>query len=418
MQALSRRGCQGRYRGRLAQRPCWLFNPVRCLQYTTGETKSKTSDASSVLDKTDSLSNAPKVFPSCILSGIQPTGIPHIVPQDAAKLRTSVRDLACALLACGICPEASSLFRQSRVHQHTELGWLLFCRTPVSWVSRMHQWKTKLHLAPDSDTAMSVSDASHAGTTHLASDISAMASVTQGDRADHGDNNSSELSSNLNVGLLSYPILQAADILLYRATHVPVGDDQAQHLNLSTMIARSFNSHYNKNVFSIPQSIIPSTGKRIMSLRSPTSKMSKSDPVEQARINIDDSADQIRSKIRRATTDSLRGISYSPKDRPGVTNLLHMWMALETSTGIQWSHLDEDQLMAEVIKQFGSHSNEAFKAVVTDVLVQHLGPIHSEIIRLRKDPAYLDRVLEKGEMEASLRAERTMKVVRRTVGLL
>ncbi|KAJ8326873.1 Tryptophan--tRNA ligase, mitochondrial [Batrachochytrium dendrobatidis] len=394
---------------------------------------------------TTSLSSTPKPvqFPSCTLSGIQPTGIPHIgnyigalrnwvdlqnqlsvpskdaqssvlaspstlymiadmhaltIPQDPVKLRANVRDMVCVLLACGIKPDDSILFRQSRVPQHTELGWLLFCQTPVSWVSRMHQWKTKLHLVPavTQDHTISKSESS----------------MNELDVEDHDDS-----SSNLNVGLLSYPILQAADILLYRATKVPVGDDQAQHLNLTSMIARRFNSCYNKNVFPIPQSIVSFTGKRIMSLKTPTSKMSKSDPVEQSRINLDDSADQIRSKIRRATTDSIHGITYDPQTRPGVANLLQIWMALETSTGIQWEKLEEAQIMDELAKHFGSLSNEKFKMIMTDVIVDHISPIRNEIIRLKKDPAYIDGVLEKGETAARFRAEKTMQNVRRTIGL-
>jgi tryptophanyl-tRNA synthetase len=187
--------------------------------------------------------------PSRVLSGIQPTGIPHLgnyfgalkqwvqlqsvpnqehlfmiadlhsitVPQNPKALPDNVQSLAIALLAMGIDPAKSVLFRQSKVPQHAELGWILFCRTPVSWLKRMHHWKSKLR--------------------HTSGDESA------------------EEDEGLNVGLLSYPVLQAADILLYRATQVPVGEDQAQHLNLANMIAKSFNSHYKSKVFPIPKSL-------------------------------------------------------------------------------------------------------------------------------------------------------------------
>ncbi|KAL2913732.1 Tryptophan--tRNA ligase, mitochondrial [Polyrhizophydium stewartii] len=393
---------------------------------------------------------AGRVFRPVTLSGIQPTGMPHLgnyigalrnwvslqdsaqpaqaaaaaagtaappsppsvlymladlhsltVPQEPARLRASIRDLACALLACGIRPDASVLFRQSRVPQHAELGWLLFCRSPVSWVSRMHQWRAKLQLLSVPETALDgTADGRDAGLSDQ--DIGSIAETVAG---------------SLNVGLLSYPILQAADILVYRATQVPVGEDQAQHLHLTSLIARSFNAHYGKQIFPVPQSLIPpTTGKRIMSLRVPTAKMSKSDPAEQSRINIDDSPDDIRSKIRRATTDSVRGVTYDPQSRPGVTNLLHIWMSLEPS-GTKWESMSQEELAEQVSARFGAMSNQDFKNVVTDVVVGHLTPIRGEILRLRKDAAYVEKVLADGEAQAARLAERTMRDVRRAVGL-
>ncbi|KAI8930125.1 hypothetical protein BC831DRAFT_421787 [Entophlyctis helioformis] len=321
------------------------------------------------------------------------------VRQEPERLRTAVFDLTCALLAVGIDPARAVLFRQSFVPQHAELAWLLFCRTPVSWVSRMHQWKAKLQM---------MGSAADAGDT------------------DDGELDDGDVSRELNTGLLSYPILQAADILLYRATQVPVGEDQAQHLNLTAMIARSFNSHYKRHVFPIPQSVIPSsTAKRIMSLKNPTSKMSKSDPVEHSRINLDDSPDTIASKIRRATTDSIQGISYDPVGRPGVTNLLRIHMALDklgdpsASVGgtTFWEKLREDEMMQLVAERFGSMDNKAFKQLVTDTVVAHVSPIRNEIVRLRAEKAYVLGVLKEGEQRAAAIAERTMKDVRRTVGL-
>eukprot|EP00842_Homolaphlyctis_polyrhiza_P002907 jgi/Hompol1/3617/HPOL_003304-RA len=332
------------------------------------------------------------------------------VPQEPAKLRQNSFDLIVALLACGIDPARCAIFRQSRVPHHAELAWMLFCRTPVSWVSRMHQWKAKLQLLA----------------THQPSDANPGSDPS--DDAQHGLSSSDESSDDalyespagatLNVGLLSYPILQAADILLYRATHVPVGDDQSQHLNLTTMIARSFNSHYAKPVFVIPKSVIPSSvGKRIMSLRTPTSKMSKSDPVEHSRINIDDTADALRSKIRRATMDSTRGITYDPVARPGVTNLARIWMSLEKSSGIPWDSLTEEEIAVKIHDRFGEFSNEQFKTVVADTVVEYFEPIRAEILRLRKDKAYVESVLRDGEERARGVAERTMRDVRRAVGL-
>ncbi|KAJ3023936.1 Tryptophan--tRNA ligase, mitochondrial [Thoreauomyces humboldtii] len=375
---------------------------------------------------------AAKSFPSRVLSGIQPTAVPHLgnylgaldnwvrlqdstaagtdvlysivdlhaltVPQDPAALRSNVRDMAACLLACGIREERSVLFRQSRVPQHSELAWLLFCRTPIGWLSRMHQWKTKLQTMQAVGGLKSTTAASATLnlTSQLADSYDASDPPTEGETAVAG----------LNVGLLTYPVLQAADILIYRATEVPIGEDQVQHMEMVQMAARSFNSHYKKEVFPIPKGLYASTAsKKILSLRTPTSKMSKSDPSEQSRINLDDTPDQIRSKIRRATVDSIRGITYDPERRPGVANLVNILSSMCGETP------------EEVAKRFEGAGNEKFKEEVAEAIAERLGPIREELVRLRKDKGFVDGVLERGEERAQAMAARTLRDIQKVVGL-
>ena len=276
----------------------------------------------------------PSMKPSTrFLSGIQPTGIPHLgnflgaikpwslnrnsflfladlhsitVYQEPLKLQTNIIEMAASLLACGIDFEENCIFRQSKIQQHAELGWILMCNTPYSWLTRMHQFKTK----------------------------------------------SSESTS---LGLLSYPVLQAADILLYDATHVPVGDDQSQHINLTADLARSFNHTYKKPVFTVPKGQYPLKSGRIMSLKNPLQKMSKSDPAEMSRININDSDDDISKKIKKAVMDSTVGITLD-KERPGVENLLNILMSIQdfdVTRKEKWSELPPEELVQVVLERFG-----------------------------------------------------------------
>lgn len=327
-----------------------------------------------------------------VLSGIQPTGVPHLgnylgaiknwvrlqddyncifqvadlhaitVPQDPKVLKSNSREIGLALIACGIDPSKSVLFRQSRIHEHAELGWTLFCRTPMNWLTRMHQVKSKTK-----DT--------------------------------------------LHLGLLSYPVLQAADILLYKADLVPVGEDQEQHLNLTTMISKSFNSHYKTKVFKIPKGLYTSDqAKRIMSLKDPTKKMSKSDPSEQSRIGILDSDDQIRSKIKKATTDSIQGITYDPQNRPGVSNLIDIVGSLQ-----EWDNLDDEAIKHKVNHEFGSMKTSEFKDLVGECIVSHLSPIRNKYGELINED--VDDIYAKGEVQASAIARDTLAKVYQTIGL-
>src|SRR5919202_891876 len=255
-----------------------------------------------------------------VLSGVQPSGNLHLgnylgaikrwvdyqeqfdnffcivdlhaitVPQDPEDLRRQTRELAAFYLAAGIDPAKSTVFVQSHVPAHTELAWILNCVTPMGWLERMTQFKDK--------------------------------------SAKEGDN-----KERISTGLFDYPVLMAADILLYKATHVPVGEDQKQHVELTRDIAERFNRLYG-DTFVIPEPMIAETGARIMSLDDPTNKMSKSDESPGSRIGIYDSPDTIRRNIMRATTDSLRDIRFDP-NRPGVTNLLTIYEVLSAQSPLQ-----------------------------------------------------------------------------------
>ncbi|KAI8893873.1 hypothetical protein BC833DRAFT_606967 [Globomyces pollinis-pini] len=349
-----------------------------------------------------------KVFNQRIFSGIQPTGVPHLgnylgaianwvrlqdshqdclfsivdlhaitVPQQPSILKKNINEMAMSLIACGINQDKSILFRQSKVHQHSELAWILFCRTPVSWLTRMHQWKTKGKIQDSSDES---------GLTGP-------------------------------LGLLSYPTLMAADVLLYRGTHVPVGEDQLQHINLMTDIAKSFNSSFKKEVFPIPQGMFTSEkAKRIMSLRDPTSKMSKSDESDASRINLTDSPSKILGKIKKATTDSTIGITYDAS-RPGVFNLLNILMSIEDMNEIKWGNLSQVELQDAVSDQFGRMGNAEFKQIVADRIVEHLNPIRDRFNELSQDQQQIEDILKLGEAKASSLASRTMRDVYKSVGL-
>ncbi|ORZ30603.1 Aminoacyl-tRNA synthetase [Catenaria anguillulae PL171] len=255
----------------------------------------------------------PRQHPPIVLSGIQPTGTPHLgnylgavrqwsqlqhshpcvlysivdlhaltahPPVAPAVLRQSIRDTAALLLAAGIDPAKSALFQQSHVPAHANLAWVLTCLSSAGWLARMTQWKAK----------------AGGGAAAVASE--------QG------------VPPGLKMGLFSYPVLMAADILVYQATHIPVGDDQLQHLELARLIAKTFNSTYKTDLFPMPQAITLTSGKRIMSLTDPTSKMSKSAPSDSSRIHLTDSNDVIVKKIRRAVTDSAPTITFDTTNRP------------------------------------------------------------------------------------------------------
>ncbi|KAI8616416.1 hypothetical protein BC830DRAFT_1118214 [Chytriomyces sp. MP71] len=378
-----------------------------------------------------------------ILSGIQPTGgVPHLgnylgalsnwvtmqptadgpnhrvfysivdlhaltMPQDPATLRANTHEMAISLLAVGIDPDRAVLFRQSRVHAHSELAWLLFCRTPVAWLGRMHQWKTKL------EAIQQQANLTLPGTTQAEATLSYL----KGSIPDLTPNQTSTFAEqNMSVsgpclGLLAYPVLQAADILLYRATEVPIGEDQVQHMNLTVDIAKSFNSQYKKQVFPVPRGVYASeTTKKIMSLRDPTKKMAKSDPSDASRINLTDTPAQILSKIRRATVDSELGIRYDPVARPGVANLLRLYSAFQEPGSVEAT-------LEGAAARFAEYDNARLKAEVGECVVEGLREVRERYARLKGEKGYVDEVLRTGEEKATLAAERTMKDVRKAVGL-
>jgi tryptophanyl-tRNA synthetase len=326
-----------------------------------------------------------------VLSGIQPSGALHLgnyigairhwaarqdsresficivdlhaitVPQDPATLLRQTRDLAALLFACGIDPSLSTLFVQSHVRAHCEGAWLLQCLTPLGWLERMTQFKSK-----------------------------------------------STRQDSVSAGLLTYPVLQAADILLYDADEVPVGEDQKQHVELARDIAQRFN-HLFGTTFRLPEPVIPPTGARIMGLDDPTAKMSKSATGAKGHaILLTDSDDDIDVAVRRAVTDSGREIAWSDDPaRAGVNNLLTIYAAL---TGRSADESLEDFRAA---RGYGD-----LKRRVAEVVVESVRPIRGRYAELIGDPAELDRLLAVGATAARAVAEPKIAEVKRRVGLL
>lgn len=340
-------------------------------------------------------------FKPLVFSGVQPTGNLHLgnylgaikkfvdlqmshdciycvvdmhaitVPQNPAELRNSIREVTAAFIASGIDPVRQIVFNQSRVSEHAELAWVFNCVARMGWLNRMTQFKEK------------------AGK----------------DR------------ENASVGLYAYPSLMAADILVYRATHVPVGEDQKQHLELARDIAQKFNNDFSQSIrelglgpdfFPLPEPLIQGPATRVMSLRDGSKKMSKSDASDYSRINLTDSADVIAQKIRKAKTDpdplpsELEGL----KARPEADNLVGIYAALL------------DMSKQDVLDEFAGSSFSNFKSNLVDVAVTKLGPIGGEMARLVKDEEYIDNILANGGTRAKAIAAPVMASVKDIVGFL
>lgn len=354
-----------------------------------------------------------------IFSGIQPTGVPHLgnyigalkpwvdvqtaepaetqiiisivdlhaitVPQKASQLRAWRREMLASLLAIGLDPDRCTIYEQSRVPEHSELAWILGTLAPIGTLGRMTQWKSK------------------SGSTSI--DLGTL---------DGGSNS----SGNLNLGLFSYPVLQAADVLLYKTTHVPVGDDQAQHIELCRTLAKLFNNRFCggggiEECFPLPATVLRPEGARISSLRDPTKKMSKSDPNEKSRINLTDTPEAMRRKIASAVTDSTRGVTYEPADRPGVANLLDILCALQTSHSLGGPVQKTPQELALELKDA---SHRELKEVVAETVVARLEPVRERYDEYVKDTARLERTANDGADKARAVAVKTMREVRRLVG--
>ena len=340
-------------------------------------------------------------FKQLVFSGVQPTGNLHLgnylgaivkfvelqksheciycvvdlhaitVPQDPVQLTSSIREVTAAFIACGIDPKAHIIFNQSQVPEHAELAWVFNCVARLGWLNRMTQFKEK------------------AGK----------------DR------------ENASVGLYAYPALMAADILVYRATHVPVGEDQKQHLELSRDIAQKFNNDFSESIartgfgdafFPLPEPLIQGPATRVMSLRDGTKKMSKSDPSDYSRINLTDDADAIAQKVRKAKTDPepLPSEEEGLKPRPEADNLVGIYAALSGST------------KSAVLKEFGGAQFSTFKSALVDLSVARLGPIGAEMKKLTADPAYIDSVLADGSERAGQIARKTMDAVKDILGFI
>ena len=336
-----------------------------------------------------------------VFSGVQPTGNLHLgnylgaitkfvalqaehdclycvvdlhaitVFQDPDELTRNTREVTAAFIASGIDPKRHIVFNQSQVSGHAELAWIFNCVARVGWLNRMTQFKEK------------------AGK----------------DR------------ENASAGLYVYPNLMAADILLYHASHVPVGEDQKQHLELARDIAQKFNNDFAKTIaragygdgfFPLPEPLITGPATRVMSLRDGTKKMSKSDPSDQSRINLTDDAETIAQKIRRAKTDPhpLPSEAAGLKDRPEAENLLGIYAALADVT--------EEQ----ALKEFAGAQFSTFKTALTELAVAKLAPLAAEIKRLVADPGHIDAVLADGAVRAQVMAAETLKAVKDIVGFV
>ena len=282
--------------------------------------------------------------------------------QDPPVLAAQTREIAAAYIAAGVDPARATIFPQSAVPEHAELGWIFNCVARVGWLDRMTQFKEK----------------------------------------------SGKHKERASVGLYTYPVLQAADILIYKATHVPVGEDQKQHLELTRDIAAKFNHDFDApGFFPLTEALIEGPGARIMSLRDGKSKMSKSDPSDQSRINLTDDPDIIVGKIRRAKTDPLplpetvEGL----KDRPEADNLVGIYAALAGRT------------KSQVLDEYGGQGfGQSFKPALADLLVEKIGPVSRTIRGLMADPAQIDRVLAAGAERARAIAGPILTETKRLVG--
>jgi tryptophanyl-tRNA synthetase len=280
---------------------------------------------------------------------------------DPKNLASRCREVAAAYVAAGVDPKRSTIFIQSAVREHTELAWIFNCVARMGWLERMTQFKDKA--------------------------------------GKHAERSS--------VGLFDYPVLQAADILLYKATHVPVGEDQKQHLELSRDIAQKFNNDFEApGFFPLPEPLIQGPGARIMSLRDGAKKMSKSDPSDMTRINLTDDADAIMSKIKKATTDPLPVPEHADglKGRAEVENLVGIFAAVT------------ERSVADVLAEFGGKGFGVFKPALAEVLASKLAPIAAEMRRLSADERALDAILRDGAEKARAIAVPVMAEVRDIVG--
>ena len=331
-------------------------------------------------------------FSERVFSGVQPTGNLHLgnylgaikrfvemqkthpciycvvdlhamtLPHEPEQLARTTREVTAAFLASGIDPKANIVFNQSRVAEHAELTWVFDCVARLGWLNRMTQFKEKAGKARD-----------EAG-----------------------------------LGLYAYPVLMAADILLYKATHVPVGEDQKQHLELSRDIAGAFNRRYGVEFFPLPEPQIFGPATRVMSLRDGTKKMSKSDTSDYSRLNMTDDADAIALKIRKAKTDPqpLPETGAEAEKRPEADNLLSIYAALSNMS------------RAEAIKQFAGRNFSEFKSELADLAAEVLGKIGGEMRRLLAEPGYIDGILRRGADHANAIAEPNLRQVFDIMGLL
>lgn len=306
--------------------------------------------------------DAEKAGGDCLffLADLHALSMPHV----PAELSANTRAMTAALVACGIDPDRSTLFNQARVPAHAELQWLLNGTARIGWLNRMTQFKDK----------------------------------------------SGKNREGASAALFTYPVLQAADVLLYQATHVPVGEDQKQHLELARDVAQKFNNDYatpDAPVFTLPDPIIPSSAARIMSLRDGTSKMSKSDPSDMSRINLTDDADTMMQKVKKAKTDAepLPSEPAGLEGRAEARNLVGIYATLA------------DVPVADVLRDYAGQGFGAFKPALGELLIEKLGPINARFVALKDDRAALDAILDKGANKARALAKPTLDATYDVLGL-
>ena len=332
------------------------------------------------------------MFKKRILSGVQPSGNLHLgnylgaiknfvalqeeyeclycivdlhaitVWQEPQKLKEQTREVAAAFIASGLNPDKNIIFNQSQVHEHTQLAWIFNCVARMGWLNRMTQFKDK----------------------------------------------AGKDKENVSVGLFGYPTLMAADILIYKATHVPVGEDQKQHLELCRDIARKFNHDYSDDVFPLIEPLIFKKSARVMSLRDASKKMSKSDVSDYSRVMLSDSEEEISLKIKKAKTDAevFPDNKASAEKRKEVFNLMHIYASIN------------EMEIDDVIKDFANTELSNFKKKLADSLISVLVPINKEMKKLISDEKYLDSILEKGAERASSLARPVIKEVYEKIGFL
>jgi tryptophanyl-tRNA synthetase len=371
------------------------------------------------------------------------------VPQDPAHLRDATYQTLATYLACGIDAKENILFAQSSVPGHSELAWILGCHTPLGWLERMTQFKEKAGIRSllkdinaklmeikrlvNADTALMdvhvkfmrekldqikeclgsdranslIKEAEEQQKKHDAKEVDLRGQIIEKfmdlhDELKELDNKRHQAD----LGLYSYPVLMAADILLYKATHVPVGEDQKQHLELARDIAGAFNRAYQQEyLFPLPEPLILGEGTRVMSLRDGTKKMSKSDESDYSRINLTDDADAIAQKFKKAKSDATMGFE-TLEGRPEAVNLLTIYAALaETS-------------MKAAQERFMQSGFAALKKELAEVAAEKLGPISAEIKRLMGDKAYLGDILKQGAGKANAIAEGTLREVKALIGFV
>ena len=334
------------------------------------------------------------------------------VPQNPLDLLNATREVTAAYIACGIDPEKSIIFPQSAISAHAELAWILSCHAPLGWLNRMTQFKEKINAAKNDAVKQRQQAAKFLALI--------LEGKEKGDALNISDKDLIKLSNifevaakeeekkfeNANLGLYSYPVLMAADILAYKATHVPVGQDQKQHLELARDIAGAFNRAYKQEYFPLPEPLIQGTATRVMSLRDGTKKMSKSDESDYSRINMTDDADTIAKKFQKAKSDMLDGITYDEAARPECSNLINIYAALAGGT--------REKVQAE----FAGKNFSTFKKALADLSTEQLAPITAHMRELMKDTAHIDGILKRGAERAGKLAGRYLGEVKEMIGFV